>query len=77
MNNKAATLGTRLRELPPIALWLKIKPCINKFFMSPWFFALEFIAAAVIIILGKEVEGSLFFLALMLIGRYTPLFRRI
>lgn len=68
MNSKAATFGSRLRELPPIALWLKIKPCINKFFMSPWLFAFEFIVASLIIVLGKEVEGSLFFLGLMLVG---------
>lgn len=68
MSNKAATFGTRLSKLPPIALWLKIKPYINKFFMSPWFFAFEFIAAAVIILLGKEVEGALFFLGIMLLG---------
>jgi len=68
MTDKPTSCGSRLREIPPIAFWLRIKPYINKFFMSPWFFALEFLAAAIIIVLGKEVEGALFFLGIMLLG---------
>ena len=68
MTDKTTSFVSRLRETAPISFWLKIKPHINKFFMSPWVFALEFVVAVAIIFLGKEVEGALIFLGIMLIG---------
>ncbi len=60
MTIKGAARGAA--SFPPVSLWIRAKPYINRLFMSRYFILAEFSAACAVIALGFEVRGAVFFL---------------
>lgn len=67
MNEQTSDKRSRLSQLPPVALWLKIKPYINKTLMSRYFMLAEFLAACAVIAFDLEVPGAIAFAWLVMV----------
>jgi hypothetical protein len=55
------TAAARAAKLPLVQLWLRIKPYVNRFFMSRYFMLAEFAAACGVIMCGWEISGAVLF----------------